>query len=165
MVEIIVRINPTLNSDERDALKMFTHYVQNNTLKVPQIIKYLRSFLYVLKNELISNNYLEYLRDTRVWICYNLIRVLNRHLIDPIASNDVCDTLAYYYHILDIYINLDEILVYDDNGKISWWLRQFFVIDIDLKKKCYSKCDSVNYILNTYNKEIIDTMNKLDTVD
>jgi hypothetical protein len=161
MVEIVVKINTTLNDDEKMNLKLFSHYMQKGLIDLNKVITYMRDFLKSIKNELIFDS-LIHLKQTRIWLYHNLIKVLNRKLINPQISEDICDDIIYYQYTLEIYIYLDNCLNIQstetsyDIKQILWLLRQFFVIDIDIKKKSISKLDSIHYILSAFTKSQTD---------
>jgi len=162
-MDLIIKINSTLDEDDKKGLRLFSHFVEKDIINVIKIIEYMKDFLGIIKRENVPHT-LIYFKQTRIWLCYNLLRVLNLKLIDPKISNDLYDNIYSYSYVLDIFKYLDDCLLDCINNPsegpkpLGWLLRQFFTIDIELKNKSNSQCDAINYILNTYQESQINQL-------
>lgn len=145
-MEKIIEINGKLDHGDKRNILALKYYINKGLITVDQVITALTLLSGLYEKEKIWHTY-DSFKGARIWICKNMIRVLQHNIIDPIVDDDICKEIEFYQYILDIFVYLTNCKT-DELKTTNWYLMQFLVIDTDLKNKYDSKYNSVDYIIN-----------------
>jgi len=142
-IDRIFRSNDTIKR-----LQIIDDCLVSNTIKLKSLMINFYNFLELIKKEDINPDFTT-LKQTRIWLYHNIIKVLRSRLIDPNANNDICVILQKYTYILEIFYNLNRYIENDSQKNIhmiSFLIGIFFVIDEDITTRCYSRLEITQYI-------------------
>ena len=146
-----------LSAETHKRFDLIKSNMLGETITIDMITINMRDFYKMINKEEVAN-VSEGFKAVRLWIFNNMYRVLNKRLIYPNATQEVCEHIKDgYITALDIFLDMsEEILDISENiSHIVYLLRMFFTIDTNLKIRYQSRYDFSSYILNT-NTYLID---------